>query len=178
MVDEELAGLKLVQGKSKTPRKLARHWGDDAPTTDGRDGPGLDPRRVGRHREQGPRSRRGSRQRQPDRVRAAAEDRRRSHRGRAGQLRGSDRHDEPATRAPNRRGPPGEAGHAVASTSRDEQRLEGLFAAVVAKARVFQGGGNELTTSILRDGVETAGNHSLARLFPKFGPPTTRRGAR
>ena len=41
---------------------------------------------------------------------------------------------------------------------------------MVAKARVFQGGGNELTTSILRDGVETAGNHSLARSFPKFGP--------
>ena len=48
------------------------------------------------------------------------------------------------------------------------QRLESLFAAVIAKARVFQGGGNELTTSSLRDGVEAAGNHALARLFPKF----------
>ena len=51
----ELAGLKLVHGKSKTPRKLDRHWGDDEPTADGGDSPGLDPRRVGRHRGEGPR---------------------------------------------------------------------------------------------------------------------------
>ncbi len=28
-VDAELAGLKLVHGESKTPRKLDRHWGED-----------------------------------------------------------------------------------------------------------------------------------------------------
>ncbi|KAA8946919.1 MAG: hypothetical protein F6Q13_18050 [Mycobacterium sp.] len=49
-----------------------------------------------------------------------------------------------------------------------QQRLENLFATVTAKARVFQGGGNELTTSSLRDGVEAASNHALDRLFPKF----------
>ncbi len=49
-----------------------------------------------------------------------------------------------------------------------EQRLQSLFSVVIAKARVFQGGGNELTTSSLRDGVETAGRHALARQFPKF----------
>ena len=43
-----------------------------------------------------------------------------------------------------------------------------LFDDVVAHARVFQGGGNELTTSSLRDAVETAANRSLIRLFPKF----------
>jgi hypothetical protein len=51
-----------------------------------------------------------------------------------------------------------------------QQRLETLFTSVVAKARVFQGGGNELTTSALRDTVDAAGNRALARLFPKFGP--------
>jgi hypothetical protein len=38
----------------------------------------------------------------------------------------------------------------------------------VARARVFQGGGAELTTSTLRDAVDTAANRSLIRLFPKF----------
>ena len=50
-----------------------------------------------------------------------------------------------------------------------ERRLTTLFGTVVAKARVFQGGGNELTTSSLRDGVEAAGRHALSRQFPKFG---------
>jgi len=50
-----------------------------------------------------------------------------------------------------------------------ERRLTALFGAVVTKARVFQGGGNELTTASLRDGVETAGRHALSRQFPKFG---------
>ena len=42
------------------------------------------------------------------------------------------------------------------------------FGSVIGKARVFQGGGNELTTSSLREGVETAGRHALTRQFPKF----------
>ena len=51
----------------------------------------------------------------------------------------------------------------------DDERLTTLFQEVVARARVFQGGGAELTTSTLRGGVETAANRSLIRLFPKFG---------
>jgi hypothetical protein len=52
----------------------------------------------------------------------------------------------------------------------DDEGLTVLFRDVVAHARVFQGGGAELTTSTLRDAVETAANRSLIRLFPKFGP--------
>jgi hypothetical protein len=51
----------------------------------------------------------------------------------------------------------------------DDERLTSLFQDVVARARVFQGGGAEVTTSTLRDAVETAANRSLVRLFPKFG---------
>ncbi len=51
----------------------------------------------------------------------------------------------------------------------DDERLTALFQEVVARARVFQGGGAEVTTSTLRDAVETAANRSLIRLFPKFG---------
>lgn len=49
-----------------------------------------------------------------------------------------------------------------------EERLAILFGTVLSKASVFQGGGNELTTGSLRSGIEAAGGHSLARLFPKF----------
>ena len=51
----------------------------------------------------------------------------------------------------------------------DDERLGVLFQDVVAAARVFQGGGSELTTSSFRDAVETAASRSLIRLFPKFG---------
>ncbi len=34
-VDTELSGLELAYGKSKTPRKLDRHWGDDEHVADG-----------------------------------------------------------------------------------------------------------------------------------------------
>ena len=52
---------------------------------------------------------------------------------------------------------------------RAEEDVVALFGDVVARARVFQGGGTELTTtSSLRDAVETAANRSLIRLFPKF----------
>ena len=51
----------------------------------------------------------------------------------------------------------------------DEERLAALFGEVIAQARVFQGGGAEITTSTLASAVETAANRSLIRLFPKFG---------
>jgi hypothetical protein len=52
---------------------------------------------------------------------------------------------------------------------RAEEEVVALFGDVVARARVFQGGGTELTTtSSLRDSIETAANRSLIRLFPKF----------
>lgn len=48
-----------------------------------------------------------------------------------------------------------------------ERRVGDLFEAVVKSARLFQGGGNELTTSSLREGVETAGGNALVRLLKK-----------
>lgn len=50
----------------------------------------------------------------------------------------------------------------------DDDRLTNLFQEVAARARVFQGGGGELTTSTFRGAVETAAKRSLIRLFPKF----------
>jgi hypothetical protein len=50
-----------------------------------------------------------------------------------------------------------------------ERRLEVLFGAVIANARVFQGGGNDIQVSSLREGIEVASRNALARMFPKFG---------
>ncbi len=50
----------------------------------------------------------------------------------------------------------------------EDDRLQALFQDVIAHARVFQGGGNEVTTSNVREAVETAVNRSLIRLFPRF----------
>lgn len=168
-VDKELAGLKLVHGKSKTPRKLARHWGDDAPSTDG----GTVPVWI-----------RDEWSVTENKVREAA--------GLAG-------NDSPtvfvflpkidadaiadalasyaaATDTVSQRPEPQtdegrQAKHGMQSrVIEGQQRLESLFAGVITKGRVLQGGGNELTTSTLREGVDAACNHALARLFPKFGP--------
>ena len=51
-----------------------------------------------------------------------------------------------------------------------EDRLNALMSDVVAHARVFQGGGNELTKASLRDAVQMASERALVRLFPKFTP--------
>lgn len=169
VVDKELAGLKLVHGKSNTPRKLARYWGDDLPTTDGgavpvwiRDEWSITENKV---RETAAAAGNDSptvfvflpkidAQAIADALAtyAAATDT-------------VSQRPEPQTDE-GRQAKQGMQSRVLEG----QQRLESLFATVIAKARVFQGGGNELSTSTLRDGVETAGNHALARLFPKFGP--------
>jgi hypothetical protein len=166
-VDAELSGLKLVHGKSKTPRKLDRHWGDDEPAADGstvpvwiRDEWGVTEAKV------------------RDAAAAAGNDAATvfvllpkidadgiadtlaSYAAAADTM---SQRPEPQT-AEGRQAKQGMQSRVLEG----EQRLGSLFAAVIAKGRVFQGGGNELTSSSLRDGVETAGNHGLARLFPKF----------
>ncbi|MGH3427284.1 MAG: hypothetical protein ACRDQZ_06910, partial [Mycobacteriales bacterium] len=168
VVDQELSGLKLVHGASKTPRKLARHWGDDAPTTDGgtvpvwiRDGWSLAESKV---------------------QEAAVADGNESPvvfvllpRIDAEAIADTMASYAAATDTVSQRPEPQtdegrQAKQGMQSRVLEgQQRLDRLFAAVISKARVFQGGGNELTTSALRDGVETAAKHALTRLFPKFG---------
>lgn len=48
-------------------------------------------------------------------------------------------------------------------------RLAALVAGLLDQARVFQGGGNEVTAATLKAGVDAAAFASLARLFPRFG---------
>ncbi len=166
-VDAELSGLKLVHGKSKTPRKLDRHWGDDEPAADGstvpvwiRDEWGVTEAKV------------------RDAAAAAGNDSatvfvllpKIDPEGIADTLASYAAAADTMSQRPEPQTDEGrQAKQGMQSRVLEgEQRLGSLFAAVVAKARVFQGGGNELTSSSLRDGVETAGNHGLTRLFPRF----------
>lgn len=168
VVDTVLGGLKLVQGLSKTPRKLERRWGDDLPSSVG----GTVPVWI-----------RDEWEVTATKVREAAAaagndspvvfvllpkvDAEAIADTLAGYAAASDtvnQRPEPQT-AEGRQAKQGMQSRVIEG----EHRLNNLFAAVIAKARVLQGGGNELTTSSLRQGVEAAGNNALARLFPKFG---------
>ena len=108
-----------------------------------------------------------SRRQQSDRLRPASQARGRPDQGKPREL-CSGRGDPAPADATDRRGQVRSAGHATRLAT-DDERLGILFEDVVARARVFQGGGGELTTSRFRDAVETAANRSLIRLFPKFG---------
>jgi len=168
-VDTELSGLKLVHGKSKTPRKLDRHWGDDEPAADGSTVPVWirDEWRVTESKVREAASAAGNDRptvfvllpkMDPDAIADTL-----SSYAAAGDT--MTQRPEPQTDE-GRQAKQGMQSRVLEG----EQRLGALFSAVVAHARVFQGGGNELTSTSLRESVETAGNHALARLFPKFGP--------
>lgn len=167
-VDTALSGLNLSHGKSKTPRKLARHWGQDEPTVNGasvpvwiRDEWSVTEAKV---RESAAAAGTDSPtvfvllpKIEADAIRdtlaiyAAAQDT-------------INQRPEPQTDEGR------QAKQGMQSrVDESKRRLTELFDSVTAKARVFQGGGNELTTSSLRSGVEAAGTNALSRLFPKFG---------
>ena len=52
---------------------------------------------------------------------------------------------------------------------RATEKLRALIAEIVARGRVFQGGGNEASGDSLTQQLESAVADSLARLFPRFG---------
>ena len=80
-------------------------------------------------------------------------------------------------RPANQPTPEGIQARRAMETRRDLERgtLDALVAGVLNAARVWQGGGNEITpdnavgAGTLRESVEKALNASLVRLFPKFG---------
>lgn len=167
VVDDELSGIKLVHGDSATPRKFARFWGDDEPVVDGSAIPIWirDEWNVTESKAKDAAAREGNESPivfvllpkiEADAIRDALA-------GYAAALDTVNQRPEPQTDEGR------QAKRGMQSrVSEGERRLASLFGTVVAKARVFQGGGNELTTSSLRGGVETAGRHALTRQFPKF----------
>ena len=168
-VDDELSGIKLLHGESKTPRKLDRIWGDVEPTVDGSSIPVWirDEWNVTEAKAKEAASQAGV-----DSPivfvllpRVDAEGIRDALANYAAATDTINQRPEPQTDE-GRQAKQGMQSRA----SEGQTKLGSLFGTVVMKARVFQGGGNEPTTFSLRDGVESAGRSSLARLFPKFGP--------
>ncbi len=167
LLDKELAGMKLAHGDSKETRKFDRETGDDTPATTGTNIP-VWIRDEWNVTEAA--------------VRTAA--------GAAGtdspivfvmlpKLDGEAIRDTLANHAAasdaiaQRPEPQTDEGRQAkqgmqSRIQQTEERLGILFGTVLSEASVFQGGGNELTTDSLRSGIEAAGAHSLARLFPKF----------
>ena len=166
-IDNELSGLKLNQGVSNTPRKLSRHWGDDVPAVVGGtvpiwicDGWAITENKVREAAE-------ATGSESPvvfvllPKVDAdAIAD---TLAGFAAAKDTLEQRAEPQTDE-GRQAKQGMQSRVIEG----EQRLKSLFGNVVAKARVFQAGGNELTLTSLRQGVDTAARNALARLFPKF----------
>ncbi|WP_419917376.1 BREX system P-loop protein BrxC [Candidatus Poriferisodalis sp.] len=167
-IEDELAGLKLVHGESKTPRQFIRHWDDDEPTLDGAAVP-LWIRNEWIVTES--HAREGAATAGTDSPivfvllpRVNADAIRDALAGHAAAVDTLSQRPEPQTDEGR------EAKRGMQSRVEDQERhLTQLVGAVVDQARIFQGGGNELTTSSLRAGVEAAGQNALSRQFGKFG---------
>lgn len=168
-VDDELRGIKLVHGRSKTPRKFSRLWGDDEPTVIGAEIPVWirDGWNVTDAKAKEAAARAGNESPVvfvllPKVGADAIRDALASH---------AAAYDTIVQRPEPQTDEGRQAKRSMQSRLEEsERRLASLFGSVIAKARVLQGGGSELTTSSLREGVETAGARALARHFPKFSP--------
>lgn len=165
-VHSALAGLKMTHGTSKTPRKVVVHWGQDAPNVD----QGEVPIWV---RDEWSTA-------EASVKKAAAEAGDESpivfvllpkHEGDAiKDALSSHAAAEDTLRRPTPQTDEGRSAQRAMKTrlSSEEDRLTALLQEVVSRARVFQGGGAEVTISTFRQAIETAAQRSLIRLFPKF----------
>jgi hypothetical protein len=166
-VDTALGGLKLTHGTSKTPRKIDLHWGQAEPSISEGDVPVWirDEWSVTESAVKNAAAEAGDQspivfvllpKREVDQIKET--------------LASHTAAQDTVQQKPTPQTDEGKAAQRAMKTrvATDEERIESLFQDVVAHARVFQGGGSEVTTSTLRDAVDTAANRSLVRLFPKF----------
>lgn len=166
-VTNALKGISLTQGSSKTARKYELHFGADMPSPESgsvpvwvRDEWSVSDASVRQDAQQA-----GSDspivfvllpRRDPDALRAALA-------ATAAAKATIEGRPVPST-------PEGVvAKSAMESRQRTERaRLEGIIANIVANARVYQGGGNEVAESNFKLSVQRAVEAALVRLFPKF----------
>ena len=168
-VEAALGGLRLTQGKSNTPRKIHVHFGIDQPAADSADVPVWvrDEWTVTESAVKNAAAQAGDEDPVvhvllPRRDAESLKDALASHAAaqETVQARPTPQTDEgkEAQRAMKGR------------IAADEERLNSLVREVVDNARVYQGGGNDITESTLTfpDAVLLAARRSLVRLFPKF----------
>ena len=166
-VEETLKGINPVQGQSKTPRKFDLHFGTNAPPTDTanipvwvRDEWSVTERTV------------------RDDAQAAGQESPTVFvflpRGDAEALKTALARFAAANETLETRAMPtteeGKDARSGMVSRRDaeQETLRSLIAAIIAEARVFKGGGGELSEGTLRDSVAKAIEGALVRLFPKF----------
>jgi hypothetical protein len=165
-VEGALGSMKLTQGTSRTPRTIDQHWGQDEPPVDEGEVPvwirdewsvteGAVKKAAAEAGDESPIVFVFLPRREADQIKEAL---------------ASYAAAEQTLQRPTPQTDEGKAAQRAMQTRRstEDDRLAELFADVVTHARIFQGGGNELTTSSLRDAVETAAQRSLIRMFPKF----------
>ena len=168
-VEEALRGIKLQQGESKTTRKILTYFGQDEPTGDESDIPvwvrdewSVTPSHVLNSAAQAGTESPVVYALLPRRNADAIKDALSSHAAAV----------ETIQQKPLPQTDEGRAAKDAMETRRrtEEGRIAELCGEVIASARVFQGGGNELTITTLRGAIQTAAERSLARMFPRFTP--------
>jgi hypothetical protein len=166
-VASALGGLKLTHGTSKTPRKIEQHWGQAEPSLSEGDVPvwirdewsvteGAVKRSAAEAGDESPIVFVLLPKLEADQIKEA--------------LASFKAAQDTVDQRPTPQTDEGKAAQRAMKTrvATDGERLQSLFGDVVARARVFQGGGAEMTTSAFREAVEMAATRSLVRLFPKF----------
>jgi len=167
-IQKELKGIKLVQGASKTPRRFDLHFGDAAPQATGDAAPVW-------VRDEWLASEKAVR----DEAQAAGvdspvvfvllprQDAEEFKAALASRAAAKETLDARPSAQPTAEG--AEARRAMETRfSVDNSRVDALVAGILANARVFQGGGNEITEESLQSSVEAAIKAALVRLFPNF----------
>jgi hypothetical protein len=166
-VEETLRGINPVQGQSKTPRKFDLHFGTNAPPTDTanipvwvRDEWSVTERMV------------------RDDAQAAGQEsptvfvflpRRDADALKTALARFAAANETLETRAmpTTEEGKDARSG-TVSRRDAEQETLRSLIAEIIAGARVFKGGGGEVSEGALRDSVAKAIEGAMVRLFPKF----------
>ena len=167
-IQKELKGIKLVQGASKTPRRFDLYFGDTSPATNSEAVPVW-------VRDEWSVSEKSVR----DEAQAAGVDspvvfvllprQDADALKEALASRAAARETLDARPSSQATAEGAEARRAMETRfTVEDGRVDGLVAGVLANARVFQGGGNEIAESSVQSSVEAGINAALARLFPNF----------
>jgi len=167
-VAQQLKGISITQGLSKTPRAYALHFGADAPEAASAQAPVW-------VRDEWAISEAALRQE----AQAAGNDDplvyvllpRRDADGLRAALAAHAAAKATLEQRPTPTSDEGRSAKSAMETrERNERaRLDGIIANIVSSARVFQGGGNEVVETTFKASVERAVRAALDRLFPKFG---------
>ncbi|MBX3053885.1 MAG: BREX system P-loop protein BrxC [Caldilineaceae bacterium] len=167
-VTSALKDIKLLQGQSKTPRKLALYFGQEAPPA-ALDGPPIWVRDEWNVAERSVR----------DEAQAAGADSplvfvflpRRSADDLANALAGHAAAQATIDSRPTQQTTPeGIQARRAMQTRAEIERgaVDGYLNDILRNARVYQAGGNEVVGSSLSEAVESAAQAALTRLYPRF----------